>query len=193
MHISFLKIQAVFIIILIVNLQLIAQDHGSYFFSNSNTQISDFVLSQLDTSIVDINKKINADNDFTLDIFFGIGAAPLNSNIGIGYFFTSKIVGFARFTGAIWPDYFNYSISIGAKYIKQTGSSMVYSFEYGTLFDGNTREYNGHMIKGGLGYMFQYTSGFHLGANININLIGERHSKVVLVPELEIVIGVSLY
>jgi len=192
MHISFFRIQAVFVIILVANLQSIAQDHGNYFFSNSNNQVTDFVLTQFDTSIVDIEKKVNVDNDYTLDIFLGIGAAPLNSNIGIGYFFTPKIVGYTRFTAAGWMDYFNYSLSIGAKFIQRIGSTMVYSFEYGTLIDGNTHKHNGHMLKGGLGYMFQYTAGFHLGANININLIGESQSKVVWVPELEIVIGVSI-
>ena len=192
MRISFFRIHVVFVIILGANLQSLSQDHGNYFLSNSNTQVSDFVVSQLDTSIVDIDKRINADNDFTLDIFLGIGAAPLNSNIGIGYFFTPKIVGFTRFTAAGWLDYFNYSVSIGAKFIQRFGSTMVYSFEYGTLIDGNTHKHNGYMLKGGLGYMFQYNTGFHLGANININFIGESHSKVVWVPELEIIIGVSL-
>lgn len=56
MHISVFIIQAVFVIILVANLQSLSQDHGNYFFSNSNTQVSDFVLTQIDISIVDIDK-----------------------------------------------------------------------------------------------------------------------------------------
>ncbi len=191
MRISFFRIQAVFVIILVANLQLFSQDHWNSFFSNSNNQVSDFVLTQFDTSIVDIDKKANGDNDFILDIFFGIGAAPINASFGIGYFITPHVIGYSRIAALVTPNFYNLSTNIGAKFINGSGNGVLYSAEIGALFDGNHHKYNGILLKGALGYMFLFKKSY-LNINMHLNFLAPNDRTNEIVPELELVLGILI-
>ncbi|VAX20330.1 hypothetical protein MNBD_IGNAVI01-1582 [hydrothermal vent metagenome] len=191
MRVRFFRIHTVFLIILVINLQLLSQNYTNYLLSISNYKVSDFVLKQIDTSSVDIDKKITADNDFTLDIFLGIGAAPLNASFGIGYFFTPKIIGYSRIAALVTPNFYNFSTNIGAKYINSSGNSMLYSAEIGALFDGNHHYYNGILVKGALGYMFLFKKSY-FNINVHLNFLAPIDRTNVFIPELELVMGIFI-
>lgn len=179
-------------LILMVSLVFLFVNNKLFSQGTPTLAVSDTAVVTADNNEEVVSTKPNNDKP-TIGILLGVGAAPPNANIGFGYFFSHQLLAYTKFVALTSFDSYNYGINLGVNIMHNRGNSFLWIFEFGTLIEGNEKTYNGHTIKGGLGYKFQmFSEKVHVGINLSLFLLAESHEKAVLVPELELVLGVTI-
>jgi len=182
-NVSFI-ISILFLIILMSSKPALCQGNGG-------TAISDS-LQNVKNELKKTNK--NSKDYKKIDVFLGSGLMPFRIYAGMGYFILPKIEGYVKLASMLVPQD-DYHIILWVKFLVHEKSTLFYTYEAGVFFgpdfDGQNfiRKLNGINLEGGFGYLLRFNSGFHIGSDLKLGLLFQKHEKPYLFPVLDLSIG----